>query len=384
VTANHKLWSDTDAPTQASFLAAIIDHVAHPIFVKDRTHQFVLVNRALSQMVGVPEAALLGKTDHDFFPREQADFFLLKDQEVLDQGHEVFIEQEPLTDMQGGRHILTTTKMPLRDSSGTVTHVVGIIHDITRLKEAEEALRLSNEQLDRRVQERTVELAAAQAELVRKERLAVLGQLAGGLAHQIRNPLGAIVNAASLLQRTVGEGTSPQAREALRMLHEEAWRANRIITDLIDYARVRPPARSRVDVRELLEQSVRAQQLPQNIEIRWDLPDPLLHIAIDSEQVLGALGNLIRNAAEAMPGGGTLTLGARRTGEQLCISVHDTGPGLRDEVKERLFQPLVTSKALGLGLGLPTARALVENQGGTLSCLRSDGRGTLFEVLLPF
>ena len=190
-------------PFEAAFLEAIFEHVAHPLFVKDRAFRFVLVNRALCEMVGRSRDDLLGRTDYDFFTPAEADNFRREDLEVFTLGRERIIEAEPLTDARGKRHILATTKVPLRQATGEVTHVVGIIHDITELKAAEEALRHANEALDHRVAERTAALAAAQAELMRKERLAALGQLAGGLAHQIRNPLGAIVNAAALLERSL-------------------------------------------------------------------------------------------------------------------------------------------------------------------------------------
>jgi signal transduction histidine kinase len=261
--------------------------------------------------------------------------------------------------------------------------VVGVLHDITEMRTAKEALHRANIQLALRVQQRTAQLAAAQAELTRKERLAVLGQLAGGLAHQIRNPLGTIVNAAAILQRELGRSASAGAQSALRMLHEEVWRADRIITDLIVYARVRQSIPTRAEVRDLLEQAVRTQDVGAHIRVVHDLPAKPLWVLVDPEQVLGALGNLISNAVEAMPQGGELSLGAQEAGNQVRLTIRETGPGISDAVREHLFHPLVSSKPWGLGLGLPTARALVENQGGRLEGVQSDSAGTRFEVLLP-
>ena len=116
------------------------------------------------------------------FPKEEADFFRLKDEELFRSESKVVIEEETITDAHGELHVLATTKVPLRDPDGRVTHLVGIIKDITVLKDAQEQLRQSNEELEARVAERTQQLREAQRELLRTERLAVLGKLAGGVA----------------------------------------------------------------------------------------------------------------------------------------------------------------------------------------------------------
>jgi len=227
------------------FLRAILDHLAHPVFVKDREFRFVLFNPALSALVGRTGSELLGKTDYDFFPAEQADHFRDIDTRVFRDGETVVIEEESLTDQGGELHALRTVKAPLRDAStGEVTHLVGIITDVTRLKRAEGALRRANDdlaqanddlarandELERRVAERTAALESAQEALLRKERLTVLGQLAGGLAHQIRNPLAAIATASSILKRKLAGAPDPEVLQAHAAHPEEGWGANRLLT----------------------------------------------------------------------------------------------------------------------------------------------------------
>ena len=363
------------------FLAEIIERVAHPIFVKDREFRWVLLNQAFCDMVGYTSEALLGRTDYDFFPAPQADFFRHKDLEMFTTGAQVTIDQEPITDADGQLHTLATTKVPLRDALGEVTHLVGIIHDITRLKAAEDALREANEQLEQRVLQRTIELETAQEELVRKERLAALGQLAGGLAHQIRNPLGSIANAAYVLKRAVGEAPAAAVSSSVEIILEETWRANRLISDLLDYARVRAPNQQPISLRELLESVIVAHGVPHRIRVAVHAPDRPL-ISADEEQLRGALDNLMRNAVEAMPVGGTLRFDARPEGTKMRLAVSDTGSGIAPEVRGKLFEPLITSKPLGRGLGLTTARALIENQGGTLDC-EAVATGACFVVMLP-
>jgi PAS domain S-box-containing protein len=370
-------------PVTVEFLTAIIEHVAHPIFVKDRSFRWVLLNTAFCTMVGHRREEMLGRSDHDFFPKHEADFFRQKDVEMFASGRAVDIEEEWITDASGCRHALATTKVPLRDAAGEVTHLVGIIHDITRLKAAEERLRQNHGELEARVRERTAALRAAQDELVRKERLAVLGQLAGGLAHQIRNPLGAIKNAAYILQTAARRAApDPDAARAIAVIHDEVERANRFITDLLDYARVRPPQVGSIDVVDVIERAFQSQEVPPRVAIARRYADAP-RVAIDAGQVQGALFNLIRNAVEAMPDGGTLTVTTRGDGDAVVVGIADTGAGVPAEVASRLFEPLVTTKPLGLGLGLVTARALVENQGGSITwCAPPDG-GTRFDVRLP-
>lgn len=362
------------------FLAAIVDHIAHPIFVKDRSFRFVLINRALSQMLGIDRARVLGRTDYDLLPAVEADSFRERDVEVIARGVTINIEEEPLTDAAGVRHMLTTTKVPLRDANGDVSHIVGIIHDITALKRAEDALREANEALERRVRERTADLEAAQSELMRRERLAVVGQLAGAIAHQIRNPLGSIKNAAYLLRLSTGPTPDTDITQALAVIHDEVKRANQIITDLLDYARIGPASLRTVSLGYVVEQSLGGAQLAANTKVTVSVSDDAI-VRVDPDQLQTAVFNLIRGASESMPDGGELTLAARREGRWWELEIRDTGPGLPDEVRHQLRDPLAAeNRRVVLGLHLMTGRALVENQGGEFEVDPGGERGTCFTV----
>ena len=384
-------WSLPAGASALAFLAEVIEQLPHPMFVKDREFRYVLVNSALVRIGGHPAEAILGKTDYDFLPVATADFYRTKDIEVFTSASEVTIAEELLTDGEGERRVLSTRKVPLRSTSGEITHLIGVISDITRLKAVEEDLRLSTDLLERRVVERTHALALAQDDLVRKERLAVLGRLAGGVAHQIRNPLGAIKNAAYVLQRRVREAVPPPfvetaARDdvthAIAIIHDEVQRANQIITDLLDYARIRVPVRRPTSIGDVVEQAIEAQSVPTSIAVVRRVPE-LPNIAVDADQLQGALYNILRNAVEAMPDGGTLTIDAELRAASVVVRIADTGEGIPKEVRARLFEPLITTKPLGLGLGLVTARTLIEGQGGTIACVEEGGRGACFEVSLP-
>lgn len=381
--------------TQLAFLKVVVDHVAHPIFVKDRSHRWVWANKAFQDLIGFPREQTLGKTDHDFFPKDQADFFHEKDREVFARAHVVVIEEEPITDAAGETHILATTKAPVRNPAGEVTHLVGIIHDITRRKLVEEALRLANQELEQRVVERTRDLRQAQNALLRKERLVVLGQLAGGLAHQIRHPLSVISNAAAIIRQRIDVSKDEVLRAALFSMAEEVREADRIISDLIDFARVRVATLADTTVGDLVQAAVANVHVPDHIEIAIDVIGDA-EIRVDTRQTRDALGNLLRNAVEAIdsmrdeampePDRASIRISSRVEEEFIVISVNDSGPGVAPGMINHLFEPLVTDKTLGLGLGLCTARALIENQGGSLRYLAPAApteSGACFEALLP-
>lgn len=364
------------------FLAGIIDETAHPIFVKDRQFRFVVINQAFCELMSAPRDEILGKNDYDFFPLEEADWFRRKDTDMFATGESQVIDGESFTDQQGRHHVLATTKAPLRGPTGEIEYLVGIIKDISQIRAAEDALRRTNEELEVRVRERTAALRDAQHELMRKERLAVLGQLAGGIAHQIRNPLAIISNSAYLLQRLAASRPDPDLDGPVAMILEEVWKANRTITGLIDYARFRPPQPQPVSVSEIVARVLGSLSVPENVTVRSELPDVPL-VAADSVQVREALTNLAQNAIEAMPAGGILSFEAAREGRCVALRVRDTGPGISSEQQRFLFQPLITTKANGLGLGLTTARLLIENQQGSIEFEDRPGGGAVFKICLP-
>jgi PAS domain S-box-containing protein len=360
------------------FLTSIIEHVAHPVFVKDRSFRFVLVNRALGDMVGYAPEGMIGKTDFDFFPRAEAEFFREKDIELFTNGETVEVE-EPITDASGRVHWLSTTKVPHRDASGEVTHVVGIIKDITELKRTGETLRSVNGELERRVAERTSELEAAQRELLHKERLVVLGQLAGGVAHRLRNPLAAIQNAATLLSKY---SIPASDAELLAIIGEEVERMNRAITDLLEYARIRESPRQQVALKQIADEVLERERIAASVEVQVEGDDGLM-VVTDAVQIQSALNSVVRNALEAMPRGGRLTLRLDSDPGHAYLSVIDTGEGVPPKARPHLFEPLVTTKPLGLGLGLSIAKSLLENQGGTIRYQPEPEGGSRFTLVLP-
>ncbi len=256
--------------------------------------------------------------------------------------------------------------------------------EITERKHAEEETRILNEELERKVEERTRQLLDTQEELVRKEKLATLGQLSGSVGHELRNPLGVMNNAIYYL-KAITTDDDETLKEYLDIIKNEIDTSQRIISDLLDFSRTKSPQTKEITVRELLNESLGRCTIPKNVVLQTKLPDTLPSLRLDPLQIGQVLQNLITNAVQAMPDGGSLTLKCDDNLKDgtLKISVIDTGEGITPENMKKLFQPLFTTKARGIGLGLSVSRNLTEANGGTLEVTSRPGEGSTFEVILP-
>ena len=234
------------------------------------------------------------------------------------------------------------------------------------------------------LRENTKQLLAAQEELVRKEKLAVLGQVVCSVGHELRNPLGVMNNAVYFLKTVLSEA-DPTVREYLDMIGAEIAGADRIVSDLLDSIRTKPPQWQTVDARELLRLTLKRCATPKQIEVVMDLPAGLPPLKVDPQQMQQVFYNLIKNGLDAMAGDGTLTIRAAEdeAGEKVQVSVRDTGSGITPEQMAKLFQPLYTTKARGVGLGLVVVKNLTEANGGRIEVASEPGKGTMFTVVLP-
>jgi hypothetical protein len=254
--------------------------------------------------------------------------------------------------------------------------------EITKRKQAEGRLVEYSERLEETVEERTKQLRDAQEQLVRREKLAVLGQLAGGVGHELRNPLAVISSAVYYLKMIHSDGDET-AIEYLDMISAEVHNSGQIITDLLDFARTRPPTREEISVSALVRAELERRPAPPNVQVITDIPARLPSLNADPAQIALVLGNLITNAYQAMPDGGKLTISARAEKDRVAIAMTDTGGGISAGNMEKLFEPLFTTKPRGVGLGLSTSRNLVEANGGSIDAESTEGEGATFTVRLP-
>jgi hypothetical protein len=221
--------------------------------------------------------------------------------------------------------------------------------------------------------------------LSRAEHLATLGELAAGLAHEIRNPLAGIAGVIDIIGRDLPE--SSPAREVLKDVRQEVMRVNRIVSDLLETARPKPPDYRLADLNATAEHAVifaRQQALSKPIKVELRKSDELPPVEHDPGQIHQVLLNLMLNAIQAIPGDGEITVQVLARDGSACVTVRDTGSGIESEHLPNIFRPFFTTKGHGTGLGLSLARRIVEDHGGRIDVTSAVGQGSTFCVLLPF
>jgi len=246
----------------------------------------------------------------------------------------------------------------------------------------------STRELEARVEARTAELRMAltdlenaQDQLVRRERLAMLGQLASGVGHELRNPLGVMLNATYYLDYVLKD-SSHDVHEYLGILQGQIGLAEKIVSDLLDFARIKPPQREEVVLSKLLDEQITRLGPLENVELVREYDDAAPTSFIDRVQVGQVVFNLLTNAVQAMAEGGRLTVRTSFADESALIEVGDTAGGVAPENMERIFEPLFTTKARGIGLGLAVSRSLAQANEGDLQ-VRNESEGAVFTLTLP-
>ena len=249
---------------------------------------------------------------------------------------------------------------------------------VQKLNKSQKAMLLMVEDLNKT----SKELKGAQEELVRKEKLSILGQLAGGVGHELRNPLGVISNAVYYL-KTLLPDADKTTIEYLEMISSEVLNSEKIVSDLLDFARAKPSVKEVTPVSELVTQVLDRHPPPDKIKVTTEISPKLPSVFLDGRQMGQVLDNLVLNAYQAMSDEGKLTIKAKAVKDKVYISITDTGCGIPKENMKKLFEPLFTAKARGIGLGLSVSKNLLEANGGKIEVKSEEGKGSTFTVILP-
>ena len=297
---------------------------------------------------------------------------------------------------------------PVRDDDGAITGIFGTLQDVTVRKRAEETLARINQELEARVSERTAELARemrrreeAQMTLSQMQKMEAVGQLTAGIAHDFNNLLAVIGGSLEFVDGAAARGLTAEP-ELIDAALRATRRGRELVRRLLAFSRQSPLRAEATTIDQLVLDTLRLLQrtLGQGIDMVTRLDAEAAVISVDRNQMANALLNLALNARDAMPEGGQLTIATRcrpvsgdapggssrwPTGEEVCITISDTGTGMTDEVRSRAFEPFFTTKAdgLGSGLGLSMVQGFVEQSGGRIDIESAPGKGTTITIRLP-
>ena len=350
------------------------------IWALDCNYRTVFVNPRMAEMLGYAESELVGKSLFEFLNEkhiEQAKHFLGQFKQGV-KGH----FQYEFTRKNGSSVYSSIETSVISDDEGKPLGTLAMVSDITDRKVLEIKVNNYSKHLKSMVELRTAQLKDANERLVRSERLAAIGELAGMVGHDLRNPLAGIKNAAYYLKKKGTAISEAQAKEMLEIIDKAIDHSDKIINDLLDYSREMHLKLTECEPRALLDEAVRMIRVPDRIQIvNHALGET--RIRVDADKIMRVFINLIKNAVDAMPEKGTLEITSRQTRDNLEIDFADTGMGIPEETLPKIFSPLFTTKAQGMGFGLAICKRIIESHGGTITVKTAVNQGTTFTVALP-
>jgi len=263
-----------------------------------------------------------------------------------------------------------------------VQGIRGIVMDITNRKQMENKLEQYSKHLEELVETRTIELRKTQQQLVKSERFAAFGELAGMIGHDLRNPLTDIKNAAHFLKEKGRAISEAQSKETLETIDKCINHSNQIISDLLDYSREIHLELQENSPRMLVLDALALINIPENVKILNNVPEEP-HIKVDSNRITRVFINLIRNGIEAIPKEGSITINCKEAKNNIEISFTDTGTGISKDILPKIFLPIVTNKAQSMGFGLAICKRIIDAHAGTIAIETVEGKGTTLTVTLP-
>lgn len=337
-----------------AFNEDIIQSLRGGLLTTDLAGRILVLNPAGRELLGLNQDRVRGRSLQELFP-EFAALMPGSEHRIGPQRQELKVRAA-----DGKEKIMGVTVSVLRTAEGTESGYVYNFQDLTELKRLE-------------------------AEVAQKERMAVLGRMAAGIAHEIRNPSAAIAGSVRQLVRYAGVGEDE--KKLVEIVNRESERLNRLINDILGYSKGREAHRAPTDLTRLVEETLllleRHPQFSENIRVERQFAGGRVNAVVDSGQMQQVIWNLCDNALRAMPSGGTLQVGLEEGNGRVRICVADTGVGLKDEDCEKIFEPFQSTFAGGTGLGLAIVYQIVQNHGGQVWARPRKPRGCEFTVDLP-
>lgn len=359
----------------------LVENLPQKVFIKDRDSVYVSCNENYARDVGVCADEIPGKTDYDLFPRDLAEKYRGDDVRIMAGGKLEELVERYLQD--GEERFVHTVKTPLRDDRGSVNAILGTFWDVTEQKRTHESLARYRDHLEEVVEERTRQLNAAHEKLIVSERLAALGQLSGSISHELRNPLGVIDSSVYYLKMKLSDADA-KVQEHLSRIKGEVVKCTSIIQSLLNLTGMKKPAKRPTNLVEAIDRAIAGSKIPPEVSIVREGPDCEVFVNADAEQLGMMFENIIVNAVQAMEGGGIFTVGAHTDNKDwAAVFWRDTGPGIAPEALGKVFEPLFSTKAKGIGFGLSICRMIAESHGGSIDARSEPGQGATLVVRLP-
>ena len=338
--------------TVESYNENILQCVTSGVMTFDAGCRLTTINRAAEETLCVGKDEVAGKTCLELF----GDGEITRAVRSTLEGHVPSARLEDKLERSGGGLWLGFNTAVLTDRQNAAIGVILSFTDLTEVKRLQEQMEL-------------------------RERLTALGEMSAGIAHELRNPMAVIAGYLNLFSKK----TDQAGQDVARKIGDEINGMNRIIGDLLTFARPASLNRVRVNVRELLEgclaSALQAATSEKPVETAVMIEE--FEASIDEVLMRQAFTNLIQNALEAMPGGGTVFLEAGKKNRELAVVIRDTGTGIPPAIVKKIFLPFYTTKDKGVGMGLALAHKVVASHGGRIEVLSREGKGTTFTVILP-
>src|SRR6266850_2409010 len=421
----HRMAAEEALKHSQAFYHSLVESLPQNILRKDMEGRFTFGNKRFCTELGLPLEKLRGKTDFDFFPAELAERYRRDDAAVIAAG-KLFEAVEEHVTPDGKKLYVQVMKVPIYDTDGRAIGIQGIFWDVTDRKHSEAILQQTNRLLTEAVnseRQAMEQLKMAQSALVQTEKLAGLGQMVAGVAHEINNPLSFVNNNVAVLQRDVAALKEllmlyRQAEELIAAHNQElaGWikemedhidlpytlsnldevltrsrdglrRIQQIVRDLRDFARLDESDLLELDLNEGIASTVniiRGRAKKKQIQLDMDL-HPLPKITCYPAKINQVVMNLLANAIDACNDHGRVKVHTEPVDGKVLIEVQDNGSGIDPAILDRIFDPFFTTKppGEGTGLGLSISYGIVQDHGGSIDLESTPGKGTCFKIQLP-
>jgi PAS domain S-box-containing protein len=389
----------SEIKTERDKAQSYLDIAQTILLALDASGHITLLNKRGAKILEINQDKAIGLDWFDnFIPNKKRDEIKRLHSQVISGKAEMdnLVNENAIITKSGRERVILWHNSAYIDENGTIMGTLSSGEDITERKQADvmlrkalsdreaaqEALKQLNQELERRVEERSRELKTVQERLVRQEKLAIIGKLAGSVSHELRNPLGVISNSIYFLSAKFKD-CDEKTKKHLNYIQDEVLRASKIVSDLLDFTRTQPDERMEVDLNEIINTTLEYLRIPANVKITKTFMPNMPALKLDPRKMQQLFNNLITNAIQAMPSGGKLTIRTISDVENVEIDFMDTGIGISPENKAKLFEPLFTTKQKGIGLGLTIVKDIVDGYKGTIVVESEVGVGTTFKIILP-